>query len=349
LKDFLMVNLPIKILMNKTLKTAVIFGGSGYIGSYLLDSLLRNKLFDCFYVCDILEPKFCPEVHANKNVEFVKLDVRNNIKIDFIDIDKKNSWIFNFAAIHREPGHGYSEYFDTNIPGAENINEFARIKGIKNIFFTSSIAPYGRSLEERSEQSTLYPETAYGISKALAERIHQIWLAKDPSRRLIIVRPSVIFGPKDPGNVYRMINALKKGTFVLPNGGNIIKGYGYVYGLVESMIFTMQKKEGLIIYNYAESPIVPLKEMVNIAKEELGYKKPTIKMSVKMLAFIAFFVQKGFRVIGKRSDIHPIRVRKAGFPTNIKPQYLIDMNFNFKYDFKNALKHWKSISPEDFK
>ena len=219
---------------------------------------------------------------------------------------------------------------------------------MSDILFTSSVAPYGHSLNKRTEESTLYPETAYGISKALAEKIHQVWLSEDSTRRLIIVRPSVIFGPKDPGNVYRMIKALKSGTFVLPNGGKVIKGYGYVYGLVESMLFTMQKNDKFILYNYAENPLVPLKEMVNIAKEELGYNKPTVEMSVKLLTFIAFFIQKGFKLIGKKSDIHPVRVKKAGFPTNIRPQYLINNNFEFKYDFKNAIKHWCAISPEDF-
>ena len=56
----------------------------------------------------------------------------------------------------------------------------------------------------------------------------------------------------------------------------------------------------------------------------------------------------GYSIIGKKSDIHPVRVKKAGFPTNIRPQYLIDNNFEFKYDFKNALKHWKSFEPNDF-
>ncbi|MBC8766909.1 NAD(P)-dependent oxidoreductase [Arenibacter sp. BSSL-BM3] len=328
---------------------AVIFGGSGYIGTNLLSQLLKSSVFEKIYICDI-KPLLSFDLEINKGrVVYIEIDVRMPIKFNIVDVDLEKSWIFNFAAVHREPGHEYSEYFDTNLPGAKNINEFSRQTGIKNIFFTSSIAPYGKSLYERTEASTLYPETAYGISKALAEEIHKTWLAEDKSRRLVIVRPSVIFGPKDPGNVYRMIKALKKGTFILPNGGNIIKGYGYVYGLVESIFFTINKKDRLIIYNYAENPLVPLKEMVDIAKDELGYKKPTLKMSVKMLAFIAFFVLKGFKLFGKKSDIHPVRVRKAGFPTNIRPQYLINNDFVFKYDFKNALKHWKSVSPEDFK
>lgn len=327
---------------------AIVFGGSGYIGRNLLSKILEEQLFDKIYICDINPLSGFDNQIKKGKITFLKIDVRNTINIDIKDVDNESSWIYNFAAIHREPGHAYQEYFDTNIPGAENVNEFARRTGIKNIFFTSSIAPYGRSLFERTEESTLYPETAYGISKALSEKIHQQWLAEDKTRRLIIVRPSVIFGPKDPGNVYRMIKALKKGTFILPNGGNIIKGYGYVYGLIESMLFTMNKKDRLIVYNYAENPLVSLKEMINIAKGELGYKKPTIKLSVNVLAIIAFFVQKGFKLIGKKSDIHPVRVKKAGFPTNIKPQYLIDKEFEFKYDFKNALRHWKLVSPEDF-
>jgi nucleoside-diphosphate-sugar epimerase len=145
-----------------------------------------------------------------------------------------------------------------------------------------------------------------------------------------------------------MVKALKKGTFVLPNGGKVIKAYGYVYGLVDSFIFTMNKAERMIIYNYAENPLVPLNEMVEIVKKKFGYKKPTLKLSVNFLAIIAFFLQLVSKVTGKKSEIHSVRVKKAGFPTNIDPKYLKDNNFIFKYDFENALVHWRNISPEDF-
>jgi len=331
-------------------KCAIIFGGSGYIGTNLLYFLLKNHVFDKYYVFDIKQLHGFDKELTNSLIVFEKIDVRNNINPvnEIKNINKEESWIFNFAAIHREPGHDYKEYFDTNIPGAKNVNTYATKLGVKNIFFTSSIAPYGKSLNQRTEHSTLYPETAYGISKGMAELIHEKWQTGDPSRRLIIVRPSVIFGPKDPGNVYRMIKALKKGTFILPNGGKVIKAYGYIHGLVESMLFTIQKKEAKIVYNYAENPIVPLNEMAKIAKEELKIKKPTLKLPVNILVIIAFFAQIMFRLIGKKSDIHPVRVKKAGFPTNIKPQYLIDNGFKFKYEFKKALTHWKKESPEDF-
>ncbi|MCJ7467537.1 MAG: NAD(P)-dependent oxidoreductase [Maribacter sp.] len=326
-------------------KIAIIFGGSGYIGRNMLAVFLKENRFSEYIVCDIQVLK---GFENEMKVRFVLLDVRNEIDLRVGEVDPASSWIYNFAAIHREPGHDFQEYFDTNIPGAENVNNFARRTGIKNIFFTSSIAPYGKSLNKSTEESTLYPETAYGISKALAEKIHQIWLSEDKTRRLIIVRPSVIFGPKDPGNVYRMIKALKKGTFILPNGGKVIKAYGYIYGLIDSMAFTMDQAESLIVYNYAENPLVPLNEMARIIKDKFGYKRPTPNLSVRFLSVMAFFIQGLSKIIGKKTDIHPVRVAKAGFPTNIEPKYLIDHGFDFKYEFENALNHWESISPEDF-
>lgn len=330
------------------LKSGIIFGGSGYIGTNLLNFLIDKNVFDKYYIYD-LKPLLGFDNEIKEGiVEYLKLDVRENITCEIGVADLSNSWIFNFAAVHREPGHEYKEYFDTNIRGAENINAFARRTNIKNIFFTSSIAPYGRSLKQSTEESELYPETAYGISKAMAEKIHQQWLAEDGSRRLIIVRPSVIFGPKDPGNVYRMIKALKNGTFVLPNGGKVIKAYGYIFGLIESILFTIKKEERLIVYNYAENPVIPLYEMVAVTKKQLNIKKTTLKLPLWVLEIIAAGIFVGFKVFGKKSSIHPVRVRKAGFPTNIKPKYLIDNGFNFKYGFQKALNHWKKESPQDF-
>ena len=330
------------------MKTAFIFGGSGYIAYFLVSKLIEEQIFDKIILLDIQKPKYFKNIPSN--VEYLQCDVRNKIDFTITDtIDNNGSWIYNFAAVHREPGHERKEYFDTNINGAEHINEFAERLGIKNIFFTSSIAPYGKSKEVCTEDSMVYAETPYGISKGLAEKIHQIWLAKGKDRKLIIVRPSVIYGPHDPGNIYRTIKALKSGTFMLPNGGKITKAYGYVYGLVESMLFTMNQADKFIVYNYAENPILDLKDMTDVIKKEFGYTKPTFSVPVNFLVFVAGILQIGFKIIGKKSDIHPVRVRKAAFPTNIKPNYLIEKGFVFRYGLEESLKHWKSVAPEDFK
>ncbi len=327
------------------MQTCIILGGTGYIGTKLTERFSKEKRFDKIFLLDLNPPSV-----ANENVEYFHCDVRKPIKLDIGNIDPKKSWIFNLAAIHREPGHLPHEYFDTNINGAENINSFAESTGIKNIFFTSSIAPYGRSVEMKTESSPLYSETPYGISKGYCEKIHQIWLERGTDRRLIICRPSVIYGPGDPGNVLRMIRGVKNGTFFFPGEHSIIKAYGYIYGLLDSIEFVMSREnEKLIIYNYAENPVLPIGEMVKVIKKFFGISRPTLKMPLNLLCFFAAIIQILSKPVGINCPIHPVRVRKAAFPTNVRPQYLIENGFEFNYGFERSLEHWNSISPEDFK
>lgn len=73
---------------------------------------------------------------------FIGYDIRKPIEnLPFTPTE--DDVIFNFAAVHRNPGHEDHEYFETNIRGAENVVAFAEKWNIKKIVFISSIAPYG--------------------------------------------------------------------------------------------------------------------------------------------------------------------------------------------------------------
>lgn len=333
--------------MKKRIKICILFGGSGYIGSKIIERFVENNRFDKIIQADIQKPTI-----DFKETQYIYIDVRNSITdIDLgPNIDKDGSWIFNLAAIHREPGHEANEYFDTNINGANNVVAFAEKTGIKNIYFTSSIAPYGRSYEQRDESSMLYSETPYGISKGYAEKIHQLWNCKDETKKLVICRPSVIYGPGDPGNVLRMVRGILSNTFFYPGNSEIIKGYGYIYGLIDSVEYVcFDKSDREILYNYAENPVLPMKDLGLIVKKVFGVKRVIPTIPTLFLVLIAGVLQLIGKPFGKFSSIHPVRVKKAGFPTNIKPRYLIENGFEFKYGFEKSLNHWRMISPDDFK
>lgn len=319
--------------------TSIIFGGAGYIGTKLTEYLLINKICSTVYIVDIRESP----LKQNENVICSIADVRNPIPTSILK--HPVDWIFNFAAIHREPGHESSEYFETNIKGATNVCTFAEKVGCSNIFFTSSISPYGPTLKATNETVMPMPNTPYGISKLSAEYIHKLWQSKNAANRLIIVRPGVIYGPGDPGNILRMIKAVKKGYFFLPVNPSIKKSYGYVFGLCESMDFMMNQPDKVITYNYVEQETLPLGGMISVINKVLKTNARIIRVPLFALKLVANILHK---IKPNLNGIHPERVKKVARPTHILPIELIKRGFEFKYDFEKSLIHWKSISENDF-
>ena len=79
------------------------------------------------------------------------------------------------------------------------------------------------------------PTTPYGISKLVAEKIHRVWQAEDPGRRLSIVRPGIVFGKHERGNFTRLYNALDRVLFAYPGRRDTLKAAIYVKDLVRVM------------------------------------------------------------------------------------------------------------------
>jgi len=306
----------------------LIFGGNGYVGNSIKSSSLFQGLTH-YTDINVLGSLFC--------------DVRREISYSICPF--KPDWIILLAAIHREPGHKPNEFFETNYKGAINVVRYASGMGCRNIFFMSSISPYGPTCGPTEESAIPQPNSPYGISKLAAELILQGWQKESADRRLIICRPGVIFGPNDLGNSGRMINAVRKGYFFYPGNRKIRKSYAFINGLLESMIFTINRFDPLIIYNYVEQETETLEILCKIIAEEYSCSRPIFSIPLPILNFFAYLAQI---VTGGRSPLHPVRVRKAAMPTHIIPKWLIDNGFLFKWDFRNALKELKSLSASSF-
>ncbi|MBW4053738.1 MAG: NAD(P)-dependent oxidoreductase [Proteobacteria bacterium] len=318
--------------------TAIIFGGAGYIGTRLAVHL-RERGWEHVLLADIK-----PSVGVfPPGIDSVHCDVRKPIE-DQIGA-RQSDWIFNFAAIHREPGHRYREYFDTNLPGARNVCAYAERVGCENIFFTSSIAVYGEISRPTDECTATYPDTAYGISKLCAELTHERWQAAARGRRLVVVRPGVVYGPGEPGNMLRMIQAMQKGRFVFPGDGSVRKSYAYIFGLLESMEFMLARTEPCLRYNYVERETEPLRALVEHVAALLSLTPPRLRAPIALLMTAARIAQLA---TNGSSPLHPLRVRKAAQSTHIVPAELIRLGFDFRYDFPTSLRHWITVAPGDF-
>ena len=324
-------------------RVCVITGGSGYIGRFFIRRFLAAGTFDVIYNYDIRPPTF-----EDPRVVYRDIDVRAPMQDAPPDVDPAASWVFNLAALCREPGSTPREYFETNVGGAENVCAFAEERGFRNLYFTSTMSSYGRMQEPTPESALQCPETPYGISKAIAEKIHLRWLDRGAGRRLVITRPAVIFGPEDRENVPRMIRALRRGYFVFSGDPKIVKAYGYIHGLVDSVDFVLARPERCIVYNYAERNCVPLREMAGTIQDFLGKRAVVLRVPAGLLLAVSHAVQFFAGKLGASNPIHPVRVRKVAYPTNLQPRYLLDHGFEFKYPLEKALAHWKATAPHEW-
>ena len=322
----------------------IIFGGSGFIGTHLIHLLKSEcvKETDKIYDLDIVMPGkegVVPDVvEKNEGVEYVRLDVRK--PIDFQFSPTSDDIIFNLAAVHRTPGHEDREYFETNIRGAENVVAFAEKHGIKKMLFTSSIAPYGAAEELKTEETLPTPNTPYGISKLVAEKIHIGWAEKEASRELTIVRPGIVYGKGEHGNMTRLYKGIKGGYYFYAGRRDTVKACVYVKELVRFFKYRMidHSFPGYDIYNCTFEPAFTIEQICEAMKAstDLGGKRIP-KVNGKLLMAAARVLGP---IGGKKVGIHPDRVRKLMVSTNICGKKLSDSDYGFHYSLEESFADW---------
>lgn len=330
-----------------TYRNCVIFGGTGFIGRHLATYLLNEVGVEKVYLADI--KPLPPESPLNGRIIYIECDVRQQIKPN--PLPKNVDLIANFAAIHREPGHKNHEYYETNIPGAENVCNFASEVSCENLIFTSSIAPYGPSEQEKTESAIPTPISGYGGSKLVAEKIHIAWQNSKKTRNLIIVRPGVVFGPEEGGNVTRLVKATIRGYFFYMGNRKTRKAGGYVKELVRTMLWAIdsnKNKQSPFLYNFAFPNPPSVEEYVTTVKEISGVSRHTFSLPYQLILLASYPIEIFAKIIKINQPISPVRVKKLVRSNNIIPQALIDLGYKYKYSFKDAMRDWRDDNPRDW-
>ena len=328
----------------------ILTGGSGFIGTHLTNLLSEQYPERKVWNFDMIEPGMPNPVVKNyksalkKNQfvrsTFVMCDVREELPNPPF-VPTPEDVIFHLAAVHRTPGHKDEEYFETNIKGAENVCAFAEKHGIKRIVFVSSIAPYGASEELKSETSLPMPNTPYGISKLVAEKTLLSWQKEDKDRKLLILRPGVVFGLGENGNFTRLYEGLKKRKFAYPGRKDTIKACIYVKELVRFILWNVEswkyEKTGFCkLYNCCYEPSYTIEQIVKKMLVVTDMNRIVPNMPNWLIMPIASFL--GF--LGSPMGICPARVKKLQISTNISGAKMLQSGYQFKYTLEEALQDW---------
>jgi nucleoside-diphosphate-sugar epimerase len=205
-----------------------------------------------------------------------------------------------------------SLYDEVNVDGARNICIVAREKSVQKIIFTSSVAVYGFAPMGTDETGKIAPFNDYGRTKYEAELVFKAWQAEAPDERtLVIVRPTVVFGEQNRGNVYNLLRQIASGKFVMIGHGENRKSMAYVENVVAFIEFSMSFKPGVHIYNYIDKPDFTMNSLVEYVKRILGR---TEKIGFSLPFAVGYLIGKGFDFVaamtGKRFAISSIRVKK---------------------------------------
>ena len=276
-----------------------VIGGGGFVGSSLC-RLLFQKKYD-FIIGDIKESEDFPEKFRAVDVRSL-VDLRNNL-VGYTAI--------NLAAVHRDDVTNPEEYYTKNVEGARTLCVACELKGINKIVFTSSVAVYGFAPAGTGEDGANNPFNAYGRTKALAEDVYREWREKDPENRsLIIVRPTVVFGEGNRGNVYNLLNQINSGAFAMIGNGKNKKSLAYVGNLAAFLVKCIESDEKYAVYNYVDTPDFTMNELVSLVRGKLRGKESAGIRIPKFIGLMAGYTADVLAKLGVKLPISSIRVRK---------------------------------------
>jgi nucleoside-diphosphate-sugar epimerase len=275
-------------------------------------------------------------------LNFVHCDVRKEIQIS--DSPSAGDVIVNLAAIHREPGHRSDEYFETNLKGAENICRFAESAGCQEIMFTSSISVYGEHHSTVDEDSKPSPKTAYGQSKLQAEQIHLDW-AKGTGGRLSIIRPGVVFGPGEGGNVTRLVSESLRRRRAIELVPDSAKSGIYIEELLALVHWLRQRPLNAGDYqlvNGVSAGTLFFNDYGKVLQASEHFEKNPLKVPVHLLGLGLKLAAPLKLIISTSSKVHPERLAKLTRPNDVRSVRLAEWEYPYAWPLDKAMADWLS-------
>jgi len=271
--------------MTKSINNILVTGGAGYIGSHIVENLVKTK--NRVIILDNLATGYKRLI--NKKAKFIKSDIKN--KLDLIKIIKNNKIdsIIHLAAYLNvsEAERNKKKYYNNNIIGTKNLIEACKNSTVKNIIFSSSCAVYGYSKGAVNENKILKPIGYYGYTKLKCEELIKKY-KKKYNYNFGILRYFNVAGASPSGKIGEIeakhghliknlaIQSLKKipkvkiyGNKYKTKDGTCIRDYIHVTDLadihIKALDYLVDNKKSFIL-NCGYGKGYSVKQIVNIFK-----------------------------------------------------------------------------------
>ncbi len=304
-----------------------LIGGSGFVGTRLLDSLQKRDV--------VLQNIDKQQSHFFSNMTVIG-DVRDKDRLT--KLLKGTDVVVLLAAEHRDDVSPVSLYYDVNVEGMKNTLEAMASNGVKRLVFLSSVAVYGLNKVNPNEEYSKDPFNHYGKSKWQAEELLQEWYRRHGDWNINILRPTVIFGERNRGNVYNLLHQIATGKFMMVGKGNNRKSMAYVGNIVAFIQFLLDnRKEGYQVYNYVDKPDFTMNDLVRHVSEVLEKHIPTLHVPY----WIGMIGGYGFDLLAwasrKKLTVSSVRVKKFCATTQFDADKMLQTGFQAPYTLGEGL------------
>lgn len=308
----------------------VIIGGSGFVGTKLIDLLSIHASFEI------------KNIDKERSPAYSDLTVIGNVLNKNILVAELRGAdvVILLAAEHRDDVSPTSLYYDVNVQGMKNTLEAMEENNVRKLVFTSSVAIYGLDKNNPNEDFPAEPFNHYGKSKWQAEQLLQNWYVTHNDWDINIIRPTVIFGEGNRGNVYNLLSQIASGKFMMIGKGENQKSMSYVKNVVAFIEFLiLEKKTGYNVYNYVDKPDFSTNDLVFHTGEILGKKIPSVKIpywlgmsggyAFDLLAFLT----------GKKFNVSSVRVKKFCAVTQYDSSKVMETGFKPPFTMEEGLRN----------
>jgi GlcNAc-P-P-Und epimerase len=304
----------------------LITGGSGFVGARLASRLKADG--HTVSVFDTRPSEVCPDTS-------IVGDLRN--PGDCRRAVQGQELVFHLAALYRDDVRPRELYQQVNVDGTRNLANAAAESDVRNIIFTSSFSVYGLDDAGKSEEGAMAPVNEYGRTKMEGERILLDWQAAGDGRRIVMVRPSVIFGEGNRGNVWTLLNEIHHGRFVMIGAGRNRKSMAYVGNMAEFLRFLITAEVGPVaVFNYADKPDMDVNQIVTVAASALGRSLRRLPLPGSVAMLMGYAGDLAGLLARRVLTLNSERIRKFLADTSLPTDRVKATGFVAPYDLREA-------------
>jgi GlcNAc-P-P-Und epimerase len=269
--------------------TVLVTGASGLIGRAVLFDLQSRNSYDIrAQVRNVTKAR----ADVGHSVDLSKIhmqegDFARMLERDLQALTRDVKTVIHCAGLAHRPEAPYQEYEVNNVRATQLLAEAAAANSAQTFVFLSSSAVYGPGPFERVEESApLNAKTPYAVSKVTSEN----WLQSFKGiPNIIILRPSLVFGEGDRGNLLSLIREVKSSRYRHVGAASTGKSVIYSRDLARAIALCLEKlPTGLHLLNVANPEPVSMKDLaeeiakaLNLGKKIQSVPAPLARFGIK--------------------------------------------------------------------